>query len=196
MFGGLAQEFFQKYDCTKSSLVITSFIRQYLNKDGDIIDREDQIQQMTSWDLLYNVLRRGFDGSGEEAYFSHLKSNMMGSMDEVGNNDGLGEYLYGNKVTSLQGIGSEGVEVGFEYRDRKGSTLKAEMVIGTDGLSSAVRKILMPEVERSYAGYVAWRGTVLETEVEEATRECFAEKFTFFHSDGLQILACVTSPPA
>jgi 2-polyprenyl-6-methoxyphenol hydroxylase-like FAD-dependent oxidoreductase len=189
VFGGPAQEFFQKYDRTRSSLAITSYTRQYLNKNGDVIDSEDQEQQMTSWDLLYNVLREGFDGGGEESYFSRLNNNEMRKVDEIGKNDGIGEYLYGHKVTSLTDIGSGGVEVEFEDKDGKGGSLKANMVIGADGPSSTVRKILMPDVERTYAGYVAWRGTVLESEVEEETRKCFAEKFTFFHSKGLQILA-------
>jgi 2-polyprenyl-6-methoxyphenol hydroxylase-like FAD-dependent oxidoreductase len=154
-----------------------------------VIDSEDQEQQMTSWDLLYNVLRKGFDGGGEESYFSRLNNNEMRKVDEIGKNDGIGEYLYGHKVTSLTDIGSGGVEVEFEDKDGKGGSLKANMVIGADGPSSTVRKILMPDVERTYAGYVAWRGTVLESEVEEETRKCFAEKFTFFHSKGLQILA-------
>lgn len=113
----------------------------------------------------------------------------MGKVDESAKNDGIGEYLYGHKVTSLRDVGPEGVEVEFEDKDGKGASLNANMVIGADGPSSTVRKILMPDVERTYAGYVAWRGTVLESEVEEETRECFAEKFTFFHSEGLQILA-------
>ena len=52
VFGDPAQEFFQKYDRTKSSLAITSSTRQCLNKNG-VIDSEDQEQQMISWDLLY-----------------------------------------------------------------------------------------------------------------------------------------------
>jgi 2-polyprenyl-6-methoxyphenol hydroxylase-like FAD-dependent oxidoreductase len=143
---------------------------------------------MTSWDLLYKVLRRGFDGDGEEGYFPHLNNNEIENVDEGAKNDGIGEYLYGHKVTSLRDVG-DGVEVGFEDRDGKGGSLKSDIVIGADGPSSTIRKILMPDVERTYAGYVAWRGTVLEREVEEKTRECFAEKFTFFHSEGLQILA-------
>jgi 2-polyprenyl-6-methoxyphenol hydroxylase-like FAD-dependent oxidoreductase len=159
-----------------------------LNKAGDVIDSEDQEQQMTSWDLLYNVLRRGFDGGGEEGYFSH-NNNEMAKVDEVAKNDGIGEYLYEHKVTSLKDVGPDGIEVGFEDKDGKGGNLRADIVIGADGPSSTVRKILMPDVERTYAGYVAWRGTVVESEVEEKTRRCFAEKFTFFHSEGLQILA-------
>jgi 2-polyprenyl-6-methoxyphenol hydroxylase-like FAD-dependent oxidoreductase len=160
-----------------------------LNKTGDVIYSEDQEQQMTSWDLLYNVLRRGFDGGGEDAYFSHNNKNEIRDADGDEKRDGVGEYLYGHKVTSLKDVGSDGIAVSFEDKDGKRGGLKADMVIGADGPSSTVRKILMPDIERTYAGYVAWRGTVLESDVEEGTRDCFAEKFTFFHSEGLQILA-------
>jgi hypothetical protein len=160
-----------------------------LNKAGDVIDSEDQEQQMTSWDLLYNVLRRGFDGGGEDGYFPHLKDDKMGNSGANSENDGIGDYLYGHKVTSLKDADDDGIEIEFEDKEGNGSSLKADMVIGADGPSSTVRKILMPQIERKYAGYVAWRGTVLESDVEDGTRECFAEKFTFFHSEGLQILA-------
>ncbi len=144
---------------------------------------------MTSWDLLYNVLRKGFDGGGEENYFSHLCDDEMRKLDITAKNGGIGKYLYGYKVTSLKDVGPDGIEVGFEDKDGIGDCLKAHLVIGADGPSLTVRKILMPDVERTYAGYVAWRGTVLESDVEEKTRDCFAEKFTFFHGEGLQILA-------
>jgi hypothetical protein len=49
------------------------------------------------------------------------------------------------------------------------------------------RTILQAEVERTYTGYVARRGTVPESEVSEMTRECFVEKFTAFHIEGIQI---------
>lgn len=153
-----------------------------------MIDKEESRQEMTSWDLLYNVLRRNFDGEGEDGYFPEGKGE-RGVGDEEG--DGTGEYLYGHKVTSLKDVGEDGVEVEYELeeKDGKGGRLKADLVIAADGPSSTIREILLPEVKRKYVGYVAWRGTVLESDVDEKTRECFAEKFTFFHSTGLQILA-------
>jgi 2-polyprenyl-6-methoxyphenol hydroxylase-like FAD-dependent oxidoreductase len=63
------------------------------------------------------------------------------------------------------------------------------MVIGADGPSSTVRKILQPDVERTYAGYCALRGTIPENGVSVATKEAFSERFTFFHCPGVQILA-------
>lgn len=94
----------------------------------------------------------------------------------------------------MKDFGSDGVEVKYQDQDGKDGSLIADLVIGADGPSSTTRKILQPEVERTYAGYVAWRGTVLESEVSEEAKECFVRKFTFFHKQGLQTLAYVLSP--
>ena len=44
-----------------------------------------------------------------------------------------------------------------------GSTARADLLIGADGLRSAVRTQLYPGLESEYAGYVAWRGTIAES---------------------------------
>lgn len=67
--------------------------------------------------------------------------------------------------------------------------MEADLVIGADGPSSKIRSLFAPDVERKYAGYVALRGTVSENDVTAKTREAFSERFTFFHTKGIQILA-------
>ena len=44
-----------------------------------------------------------------------------------------------------------------------GTTARADLLIGADGLRSAVRTRLCPGLEPEYAGYVAWRGTIAES---------------------------------
>jgi hypothetical protein len=51
--------------------------------------------------------------------------------------------------------------------------------------------LMMPDIGRRYAGYVAWRGTVVETQVSKATSDASVEKFTFFHDEGIQVLSYV-----
>ena len=48
-----------------------------------------------------------------------------------------------------------------------GETDSADLLIGADGIHSAVRKQMFPEVQSRYSGYTAWRG-VVETEDEVA----------------------------
>lgn len=173
-------------------MTVTSRMRQTLNKDGGVESREVYEQQMTSWDLLYFVLRACFDDL--ESEYCEVPKRVDG--------EGQGRYEVGRKVVGLRDLGGNGVEVECEVivqdESAKGDKLKgervkfqADLVIAADGPSSTVRKILCPEVERKYAGYVAWRGTVPENEASENLKKTFVERFTFFHDfdRGIQILA-------
>lgn len=178
--GGDTQGFFNKYDATKRPIAVTSKLRQYLDLQGNQIHREDTVQKMTSWDLLYYILRANFDG---------VKSGYC-EVPAPFETDGQGTYEYGHMLKNVRDLG-ERVEI--EYEDKGGNvaTTTADMVIAADGPSSTLRKILLPEVKRNYAGYVAWRGTVSEKEASPTARETFVDKFTFCHSRGMQILAYV-----
>jgi 2-polyprenyl-6-methoxyphenol hydroxylase-like FAD-dependent oxidoreductase len=65
----------------------------------------------------------------------------------------------------------------------------ADLVIGVDGPSSTVRTTFHSEVQRKFVGCCALRGTVREDEASASAKEAFQERFTFFHADGIQILA-------
>lgn len=49
-----------------------------------------------------------------------------------------------------------------------GSTVVADLLVGADGIRSTVRSMLFPQVRPAYAGYVAWRGTVLDRDLPAA----------------------------
>jgi FAD-dependent urate hydroxylase len=57
--------------------------------------------------------------------------------------------------------------VGFEQNTKgvtvffsDGSVERTDLLVGADGINSAVRKVLFPNVTLRYAGYTAWRGVV------------------------------------
>lgn len=79
--------------------------------------------------------------------------------------------------------------VKWETSQGETGTINADFLIGADGPSSTIRAHLQPDVKRTYAGYCALRGTVLEDQVSQAAQEAFCERFTFFHAPGIQILA-------
>jgi 2-polyprenyl-6-methoxyphenol hydroxylase-like FAD-dependent oxidoreductase len=68
------------------------------------------------------------------------------------------------------------VEVEYEGMDGRKGALQADIVIGADGPSSTVRKLLLPEVERTYVGYVTWRGTVKESLLSDEVRTFLGTK--------------------
>lgn len=76
--------------------------------------------------------------------------------------DSLGRdrYHVGREVTAIE---NEDASVSVGYAD--GGTGTFDLVVCADGIGSSSRARLLPEVRPAYAGYVAWRGTVAETEL-------------------------------
>jgi 2-polyprenyl-6-methoxyphenol hydroxylase-like FAD-dependent oxidoreductase len=157
-------DFLEEYDRTKTP-TLTATVLQFLNRDGSIRRKFEGNGQIASWELLYNILRANFDGAYEAGY--------VGAAEKK-ESDGVATYLSGVRVTDLKEVG-ELVRVEYESMEGK-SSLEADVVVGADGASSTVRTVLFPEVERTYAGYVAWRGTVKESLLEEETRALLGGK--------------------
>jgi 2,6-dihydroxypyridine 3-monooxygenase len=64
-------------------------------------------------------------------------------------------YLLGREMSSFSSY-RDCVRVRFS----DGSEVRADLLVGADGISSSARRMLLPEVSPCYAGYVAWRGVV------------------------------------
>lgn len=181
------QKFFRLYDRTQTPLTVKSHQRLYLDKKGDIIDREAKEQQMTSWDLLYHLLRTNFDGT---------KTNYA-QVPKTEANEGRFSYEYGCTVKKVEAPHSldtgldiaQPVKITIQQHSGANSVEEADFVIAADGPSSSIRTEYFPDVKRTYAGYVAWRGTVPESEASQEALDVFLEKFPFFHTEGVQILA-------
>jgi len=178
------QKFFKTYDWSKTPLTVPSYQRLYLDKSGKVISRHDQEQRMTSWDLLYHILRTNYDNT--ETPYAKVPVSEEG--------EGRSSYEYGCTVTNVEAPKSsarldfsEPVKITVQHKSGETSTTEADLVIAADGPSSQIREEYFPDVKRTYAGYVAWRGTVPETQVSQP--DVFVEKFTFFHTEGHQILA-------
>jgi 2-polyprenyl-6-methoxyphenol hydroxylase-like FAD-dependent oxidoreductase len=60
-----------------------------------------------------------------------------------------------------------------------GASAEADLVVGADGIRSAMRACLLPHVRPKYAGYVAWRGLADERSLTDSTREAMFPKFAF-----------------
>lgn len=198
--GGETQQFFKEFDRSgrgskdlKGGIAVKSKARYYLNKEGDIIDGEEWEQRMTSWDLLFHITRWNSDGMTS----NYVPSEAEGSTTE----QVKALYEYGRNVTSIEDAGDK---VKVNYDDvREGSsggsgTLEADYIIIADGPSSHLRKSLIPDIhDRTYAGYVAFRGTVPEQSLSTEAAAVFIERFTFFHSadPATQILAYTIPGP-
>jgi len=83
-------------------------------------------------------------------------------------------YHLGAEVAGFADTGEE-----VEVRLRGGDRRRADLLVCADGVGSASRQALFPDVSSRYAGYVAWRGTVPEAEVAAGVRDRLADAITY-----------------
>lgn len=177
---------------TADEISVQSRERLYLNRSGDVTDREGREQRMTSWGMLYGIGREQFDGA-------RLGKNGVEKDDADSSGNGEASYEFGRRVVGIEDKGNQ-IELKFT-KGREGETndgqeqssISGDFLILADGPSSQMRKTLLGDLtaQRKYAGYVAFRGTVPEFELSDAARAVFVERFTFFHgtNPNTQILA-------
>ncbi|MEM6527234.1 MAG: FAD-dependent monooxygenase [Chloroflexota bacterium] len=60
-----------------------------------------------------------------------------------------------------------------------GRQMSADMLVCADGVRSTGRRLLMPEVEFQYAGYVAWRGILDEDELPKDVFDMFSDTILY-----------------
>jgi 2-polyprenyl-6-methoxyphenol hydroxylase-like FAD-dependent oxidoreductase len=92
-------------------------------------------------------------------------------------------YHFGMNFTHYEQTG-EGVTACFT----DGTRASGDLLIGADGIWSAVRSQCLPEVKPEYAGYIAWRGMVEESEFPPALREEIVPIHTFCLPEGQYML--------
>jgi 2,6-dihydroxypyridine 3-monooxygenase len=90
------------------------------------------------------------------------------------NRFGAKNYFCGESCVGTAEVGDK-VEVSFAG----GRTEVADLVVFADGITSTGRSQLNPSARLQYAGYVAWRGLVAETELGAETRALLNEARIF-----------------
>lgn len=83
-------------------------------------------------------------------------------------------YLLGWELTAFAS-GERRVEATFG----NGEVFDTDLLVCADGITSASRQKMFPEVTPAYAGYVGWRGTVPEAQLSAETYEALHDAITY-----------------
>lgn len=137
--------------------VITDHIRT-IRRDGSVELDQEHAYRFSSWNTVFRSL-----------------------IEDWHDKDPAGErYLLGHTMVGFDDRG-DGVTVRFD----DGNEVSVDLLICADGVGSTGRSILQPAAERVYAGYVAWRGTVPESELPADVTGPLGDAITYHvHTDG------------
>lgn len=167
--GPHVQKFFAAYDLSKRPYSIDCQGIQFIDRDSRVTRFWKRPMQLTNWSTLYYRLRANYDG---------FASEYCPEPPTATEKEGKAVYATTKRVTDI--VETDGSLI-VEYEDLiSGSepSLRADLVIAADGSNSTSRRILLPDVQRPYAGYVAWRGTVAESDVSEESRGILGSRMT------------------
>ncbi|KAI4169679.1 MAG: hypothetical protein LQ343_005501 [Gyalolechia ehrenbergii] len=167
---------------------------QFINQNAEVTRTWDMQLYMTSWDTLYHRLRANFDELQSDYVVMGQRAPQIGS--------GTASYDFGCNVTNVK-YNKESVELeverstgllvqdlfavinGYVSFDWLRQTTSTDLVIAADGPASSIRRLLCPGTERNYVGYIAWRGTVVESQISEKSRGLLRTCLNYFiHSRG------------
>ena len=172
-----SHSFMNKHDLLKEQpYAISCSGVQFIDSNLKVVRAFDRPMRMASWNVLYYRFRANFDGLAS-AYCQNAPPESAKSGNAV--------YHQGKSATEIKLV-DDSVVVEFQdqtVNDSKSQeSLRADLVVVADGSTSHVRQLLQPHLQPTYAGYVAWRGTVPEKEVSEAARSIFQLKTTLHAS--------------
>jgi 2,6-dihydroxypyridine 3-monooxygenase len=124
-------------------------ILRYVGPDGAVVHDQPFHYRFSSYDSLYR--------------------DLLGCLPDE-------RHHLGSEVL---GIDLERPGGGVEVTLVGGERLAADLLVCADGIGSRARRTLLPEVEPVYAGYVAWRGTVVEHDLSPETFETLRGAITY-----------------
>ena len=85
---------------------------------------------------------------------------------------------------------------GVTIRFTNGTSVEVDLMVAADGVGSTTRTALLPDAAPRYAGYVAWRGTVPEADLDAGVAACLADAITYHVGANTHILVYPIPGPA
>jgi 2,6-dihydroxypyridine 3-monooxygenase len=104
---------------------------------------------------------------------------------------GRERYELGHELRAFSDDGD-----GVSLRFANGATAGVDLLVAADGVGSTVRTTLLPDTAPQYAGYVAWRGTVSEADVDPDVARELGTAITYHVGANTHILVYPIPGPA
>lgn len=107
--------------------------------------------------------------------------------------EGLDDGIY-QRGKAVSAAGESAGAAWLQLED--GQRIEADLVIGADGIGSAVRRaVIGRDPGPSYAGYVAWRALLPEHLLPYIAAQALSDRFAFFHMPEGQVLGYTVAGP-
>lgn len=91
----------------------------------------------------------------------------------------VGSYHYGLRLERAKTIDGRAVAT---FAD--GSQREADLLVGADGFRSSVRRSVLPDLQPTYSGYIAWRVLVPQDDIPTATWDAIKHDYVFCVPEG------------
>jgi 2,6-dihydroxypyridine 3-monooxygenase len=122
---------------------------RHIDRTGAIVHDHLHAYRFSSWNTIYRQLLASF---------------------------GASDYRLGHEVMTIAQPDDSNV-VSLTLSDCQ--KIDADLVVVADGIGSRFRESLMPVAQRTYAGYVAWRGMVPEGDLSPSMVSTFSDALTY-----------------
>lgn len=163
------RELLCKHDLCDGGYALLSPGLQYVDTQLNVTGFRKVPMTLTSWNILYYRLRANFDGFQSE-YCTKLREEPEGQ--------GKAVYDIGKRVTDVTYANGQVTLMFDDLISGESGSLQPDLVIAADGSNSAIRQLMLPQLQKPYAGYLTWRGTIAEEDVSDETKKLFDEKVT------------------
>jgi 2,6-dihydroxypyridine 3-monooxygenase len=189
---------------------------RYLGDDGGVLHQSPCGFRFTSWTTLYRHLLDHLDRrryrmgaevvaveAGEATPTATAGEGTAACARAVLSPAAAGEGIAAGTGEGIAVGAGEGIAVGagavsslattadgvVTATTAAGERVSGDLLVAADGVASAVRALLLPDVRPRYAGYVGWRGTVGEAGVSAETFGVLHEAITYHLMPASHMLA-------